>query len=382
MNSVLFVIPGLKTGGTNSSLSSIYNCVRKQFDIKVFSIAHQPTILGYSFDSVIMKQNLLLSLFFSDYADQRGILKALAFFVKCIQSFFRLFGLNIGLLYGKRVVKKLESDNDFDCIVAFQEGYTTHFVSMFHNPNKYAWIHCNYNTYLPVNLSEESLYNSFSKIVCVSKYTASLFAERYPSLKDKILAIYNFLDLQKIQSLSQQPISDDRFLTNKPVIISVGRFSKVKRFTEIPRIAASLVEKGLKFYWYVIGPEEDSSVVHLFKKNLSQYRMQDSVIWLGGKTNPYPFFRSADVYVCLSHSEACPMVFKEAMFFNLPIVTTDFPSAFEFINNSNGIIAPFEDIDNAIIQIIHKKGPKTTNNINQYEDLEAVSTIIELLSNL
>ena len=381
MKSVLFVIPGLKTGGTNTSLSSIYSCVRKQFDIKVFSIAHQPPTSGYSFDSVIMKQNRLLSLLYSDYADQRGLLKAPAFCVKCIQSFFRLFGLNIGLLYGKRVIRKLESENVFDCIVAFQEGYTTHFVSMFHNPNKIAWIHCNYNTYLTIDLSEEFLYNSFNKIVCVSKYTASLFTERYPSLKDKTLAVYNFLDIQKIRTLSQQPITDNRFLTNKTVIISVGRFSKVKRFTEIPRIAASLADKGLQFYWYVIGPEEEGSEVHLFRKNLSQFKIQDSVIWLGGKTNPYPYFKFADVFVCLSKSEACPMVFKEAMVLNLPIVTTDFPSAFEFVNDNNGIITPFEDIENAIIQIIHKKGPKTTNNIDKSEDLESVSTIIELLSN-
>ena len=35
MKSILFIIPSLKTGGTNSSLASLYNCLQEDYKIKV-----------------------------------------------------------------------------------------------------------------------------------------------------------------------------------------------------------------------------------------------------------------------------------------------------------------------------------------------------------
>lgn len=60
----------------------------------------------------------------------------------------------------------------------------------------------------------------------------------------------------------------------------------------------------------------------------------------------------ADLYVCLSESETCPMVFLEAQLFNLPIVNTYFPSANEFIDNESGKIFQIENIPNDIVYII------------------------------
>ena len=73
------------------------------------------------------------------------------------------------------------------------------------------------------------------------------------------------------------------------------------------------------------------------------------MIWLGEKVNPYPYFKDTDQYVCLSELEACPMVFLEAKLFNIPIVTTDFPSAREFVKDGEGTISPLEDLPQAII---------------------------------
>lgn len=201
---------------------------------------------------------------------------------------------------------------------------------------------------MPKEVSEEGMYSQFSKIVCVSSYTASVFFNRYPTLKNRTFAIHNMIDYDRIISLADEKIADEKFVDDRYIILSVGRFAKEKRFHEIPRIASVLKASNMSFRWYIIGPEYGKPEVEQFNENLLHYKVDDCVCWLGGKTNPYPYFKKADLYVCTSESEACPMVFIEAKILGVPIVTTNFPSAYEFINDNDGSIVSFDELDKGI----------------------------------
>jgi len=62
MKKILIIIPSLNTGGTNSSLDSLYLKLRVCYDICVFSISHQPRKHTYSFDEVLKPQNTTVPL--------------------------------------------------------------------------------------------------------------------------------------------------------------------------------------------------------------------------------------------------------------------------------------------------------------------------------
>ena len=354
MKKILFIIPSLGTGGTNSSLDSFYTQFKDKYHISVFSIAHQPRNHRYSFDEALLKQDTILSLLCTNFSNQKGVYKVFALFFKVLQSLLRKMNINLAIVYGKWVVRKIESAQEYDFVVGFQEGFATTFAAMFQKPDKIAWIHCNYNYYLPLERSEEQMYNKFIKIVCVSNFTASVFGNRYPTLNYKTTFIHNIIDSSRIKKLAQNSVPDADFLVDGINLISVGRFTTVKRFREIPYIAQTLKKRGLKFIWHILGPADESSERILFTENIKKYSVQDCVKWLGGKSNPYPYFSKSDIYVCLSESEACPMVFKEAKLFGIPIVTTDFPSAYEFINEHDGIISSLEYIPDAINSMINK----------------------------
>ena len=53
---------------------------------------------------------------------------------------------------------------------------------------------------------------------------------------------------------------------------------------------------------------------------ISDHSVENEVICLGNKTNPYPYFKVADLLVSTSSSEACPMIFNEAKILNLPVM--------------------------------------------------------------
>lgn len=351
---LLFIIPGLATGGTNSSLDSFYLKLKEQYDISVFAISHQPCNHHYSFAASLLAEDILLSLIYSNYAAQRGWRKLMVFPIKIILLLFRFVGKEYGLIRAKRVVQKLAQDKYFDIVVGFEEGRATKMAAMFRTPVKIAWIHCNYAKLAPQEMSEESLYASFTKIVCVSQYTASTFSHLYPKMSSRTVAVPNLIDVNRILQMGALSIDDSRFVHNGWTLLSVGRFNTVKRFREIPAIAGVLKNHGLRFTWYVLGPRDCTNESALFKANVEKYEIGDCVKWLGGKSNPYPYFKASDLYVCLSESEACPMVFKEAQLFGLPIVSTDFPSAYEFVDGGNGIVTTLEKLGEAVEGMISR----------------------------
>lgn len=353
---ILFVMPLVRPGGVGTSLSSIYTLLDlDKYDVSVFPVANVGLSIRdqLSYNSCVLPYDLLLSAYYGSLDSYKGVRKSFIALFKMIFRILAISKINIEEYLIERAVNKIELGNKFDTVVGFMEGYTTKVASFFHCDNKIAWVHCNYNMHLPMNKSEERLYEKFDHIISVSQYTTRVFQERYPSLAFKTSCIYNPLDTSRVLRLSEEPIDDDRFSNRDFCIISVGRVATVKRFDKIPQIASRLKTDGLRFKWYIIGPcysvQEESSLISEIKK----YAISDYVIWLGGKKNPYPYFKAASLFVSTSESEACPMVFNEARILNLPIVSTNFPSAYEFIEDGvDGIIRPIDNLSEGICRMM------------------------------
>lgn len=50
--------------------------------------------------------------------------------------------------------------------------------------------------------------------------------------------------------------------------------------------------------------------------------MNEQIIFLGRKQNPYPYFKISDCVILTSEYEGYPVVFLESMILNKPIITT------------------------------------------------------------
>ncbi len=386
MHSILFVIPGLKTGGTNSSLSALYSQIKAEYKIVVLPLSRYRNA-HYSFDEAVVNSSLFISAFHDKISDLAWYNRPLAFLLKSFRRvILTLFSYDILDWIYKKSVDNIESDSKFEYIVAFEESYPTKYVSLFKNVNKIAWIHCDYDKYCPLSISEEGIYNCFKRIICVSKHTSQKFIARYPSLSTRVHFIYNLIDVYSIIQKSNLVVDDSRFRTNnKFVLISAGRLDPVKRFSSIPILAKRLLSMGLDFQWYIIGPVAVQSELDNLNKNILSCGVEKNVLYLGNKSNPYPYFKNADLYVCTSESEACPMVFNEAMILNTPVITTNFGSASEFIDNKkNGFICELDDIPEIVCNIlthkeVYNKIQKELVDISRFNS-EIVSKIIKLFS--
>ena len=350
---ILFITPDLRFGGTNSSLSNIYNAIKDEYEVEVFSLYNKKNGF-YSFNDKVLKSSKLLYWYYCYFSDLKGSDKVGALLIKIVIRICIILKIDFSGFLQKREVNRISKSRSYDLIIGFQEGAATQFASRFTGVKKMAWIHCDYAQYYKIVQRDESLiYKKFDKIVCVSKYTCDSFIRFYPSLKGRVIFIYNLFDKARVKNLSKEKIDDPRFDASIFTILSVGRIDSVKRFSKIPEIANKLKMIGKEFRWYIIGNITSQVEFNALKKGIVDKGLEKTVILLGGKSNPYPYFAKSNLFVTTSFSEACPIVFLEAQTFSIPIVTTDFISSYEFIEHgANGFISPIEDLHQYINFVI------------------------------
>jgi len=381
MRKVLFVIPSLSVGGTISSLSGIYEKLKDEYFIAVYAIVHSKNV-DVPFRERLLKRNVVIHFCNANLNGVSGWEKVFTVVFKVVKKICLKFHFDLCDFFYRKVSKQIS--NNYDVIVGFEEGSATKLVSMCACENKIAWVHCDYSRYKFCG-EEYQYYSKFNRIICVSKYTSKIFVNVYPALKSKVTYIHNILDYKRIIEKSKDVIDDNRFSTKDFTILSVGRLSSVKRFDEIPRIANQIRQKGLKFKWFIIGPITTDDSNERIADNINKYGVHDAVFYLGNKKNPYPYFRACNLLVSLSSSEACPMIFNEAKVLGVPIVTTNFPSSYEFVvDEVEGKIVPLEKIHDVLIRMIsdnvyYSEFVKRISQ-NKYSNKEIVNRLSNIFS--
>lgn len=349
---LLFIIPGHSLGGTTSSLASLLNSeFTSYYDVDVFAInrrnyAH-PTIAKFD-----IGLNGLTTAYNADFLAFSKIDRLKFCPIKILKQVGPLTN-NLKRWVVKRTINKIENRKHYDYVISFQEENTTKFTSHFANPNKIAWIHCDYAKSFGEDVDELEMYKHYKRIVCVSDFTRKGFVGRYPSLDGKTIAIHNLFDAEKVLERSTDAIDDTRFDNSHFTILSMGRISEVKRFYLIPEIAARLKKAGLDFRWYILGGGNNEQDQKQLDDAIVGNKVEKQVLCLGGKSNPYPYLKAADLLVSTSKSEACPMVFNEAKLLHVPILSADYGSAFEFVEQGkDGYITSIEEMPLKLIELI------------------------------
>lgn len=285
---------------------------------------------------------------FSSTLKRKGVFDQIAIVLsKIIQKgLFRILGIDLLELSIKRKAKQLS--NKYDVAISYAEGRCSLLVSHTDCVKKLIWIHNDYKYTTQAGIGTD--FQSFNKICCVSEATRISFAENYPQLADKTVTIYNVINHKLIDKLSQIPTDNMIFCNQQYTIVSIGRISYQKQFTEIPKIASKLKSYGCNFQWYIIGdgPEKDKVKAEIERNNL-----QKTVILLGKQNNPYKYLAKADLFALTSVYESYPTVVNEALVLNIPIISNDIPPIYEMIDETQGIIAPINQWDKILADIIH-----------------------------
>lgn len=116
----------------------------------------------------------------------------------------------------------------------------------------------------------------------------------------------------------------------KLTLVTVSRISREKGFERMLKLAKQINQD---YVWHIVGSGFDKKYEESIKK-----QAPENWVFHGKLENPFPFIKNADFLLQLSDYEAFGFVLLEALVLGTTVITTDYSSASEMINETNGYI--------------------------------------------
>ena len=244
---------------------------------------------------------------------------------------------------------------EYDLAISFLQPHN-YVLSKVCAKKKACFIHTDYTKVEFDAEAELPIWSAYDHVVSISPDVTKSFLQVFPSLKDKIVEIENVLSPNFVRKRAgekdvsaEMPKKDGVFN-----VLSVGRFTDAKNYDNIPDICRRIREKGIDIHWYIIGFGNDL----LIRQKIRATGMDDYVIILGKRTNPYPYIKACDIYAQPSRYEGKSVTVREAQMLCKPVVVTDYPTAKSQIKNGiDGVIVPMdnEGCAQGMANFIHNK---------------------------
>lgn len=224
---------------------------------------------------------------------------------------------------------------------------------------KICWIHTDY-TRIDINVEQElPVWDAYDHIISISPDVTKTFLQIFSSLSNKIVGMENILSPEFVRKRAVElDVSAEMAKSNNTInLLSVGRFCEAKNYDNVPDICqrinskfkfqnSSAVASGasgakLRVKWFLIGFGGDKELI---RRKIAEAGMQDHVIILGKKSNPYPYIMACDIYVQPSRYEGKSVTVREAQMLCKPVVVTNYPTAKSQIQDGlDGKIVPMDN---------------------------------------
>ena len=240
-----------------------------------------------------------------------------------------------------RVLPKIQPDVEYDLAISF---LTPHFVALnnVRAKKKIGWIHTDYTRVLIDVNAELKMWKRLDYIASISEEVGNRFCEVFPSLRPKLVQIENILNADFIRRRAEErtvSLCDD---SSTVCLLTIGRFSPQKKMEDIPLICKKILDTGLHVKWFIIGygSKEIETVV---RENAKKEGVEENVVILGKKENPYPYIKRGDIYVQPSRYEGKSITVREAQILCKPVIVTNYPTAASQIQSGvDGVIVPMD----------------------------------------
>lgn len=226
----------------------------------------------------------------------------------------------------------------------------------------------------------ENLYKKYDHFFAVSLHAKNSFLSYFPYLNNRVSVLYNPINVNAIISNSNIPVNLKN--SNCINICTVGRIEYEKGQDIVPYVICELNKQNLYVNWYLVG---EGRLENKIKKLAVSLNVHDQIIFTNYQENPYKYMKNCDIYVQTSRQEGFGITLTEAKILNKLIVTTDFPCAFEQIENDfTGVIVEFDygKIALALINLIKDKSKQQLFiiNLKKFKYKNDISEIDDMLT--
>ncbi len=243
---------------------------------------------------------------------------------------------------------------DYDLYVSFNYLIPTFLLPR--GTKNIAWIHSDVYDLAEENMlrerkRQEAAFYNVEKIVAISDKTEQSLKDLFPSHADKVVKIYNGVDLDGIKKKStEKPMVE----LKKPAILFAGRLEERKDPVRLVNVLKLVHEKGIHAHLYFIGQgEQEENII----EKMNKYHLSNYIHLAGYQKKPYPIMKQCDVVCLLSKSEGFSMCLLESAALGKAFVATPVGGAMELSNNQQcgRIIETDEQAADAICELLGRE---------------------------
>lgn len=350
---MLFVCYGLGIGGIETCLVNLLNALpESRFQIDVL-------LMNPEYES---KERIRTSVRYLDAfryvmntTDTMKQIKEHGGILKCPGKFlsYCCFRMAVKLqLNAWKTFKKLP--DHYDIAVAYsQNDYSPYYViDKVEADRKVMWYHNGaYEKTGKKYERDKQYYEKFDFIVAVSSDCKRVLQTKFEFPEGKLVVLRNICDVSAVREKADMFIPES-FDDNNLHLVTVGRMTKEKGPDIAVEVCKKLCDRGMPVKWHWVG---DGNQREAIEQKVQEYGLQKRFIFEGNQVNPYPYIKSADVYVQPSYYEAYSTTVTEAKVLRKPIVVTDVGGMRDqLIDGKIAKIVPVsgEQIENAILFLL------------------------------
>lgn len=182
-----------------------------------------------------------------------------------------------------------------------------------------------------------TLYRHANHIICVSEGIKDDLTGKFDVDARKVSNIANPIDIEEILRLSTQPAE----IPVGPYILGMGRLVESKNF---PLLLAGFAKSNFTGRLVLLGQGPEMGALQELASNLN---IQERVIFLGFRENPFPYLKAASAFVLASNGEGLPTSIIEALALGTAVISTDCRSGPSEILN--------EQLEGRVVGVEHAK---------------------------
>lgn len=158
-------------------------------------------------------------------------------------------------------------------------------------------------------------------VLCLSDYVKRFVREHYPLPDDRLVRLFNAVDLQRFAPAADRPPSN---WVNGLIIAQ--DFAR-KGLREAIQALARAGDPRLRLL--VVGKEESAGYARLAR----ELGVGDRVVFHPPTASPEEFYRQADFFVLPTRHDPCSLVVLEALAMGLPVISTVYNGACEVMSD-------------------------------------------------
>lgn len=189
----------------------------------------------------------------------------------------------------------------------------------------------------------ERYHGRIDAYVCVSKGVLRSLRTLFPILGPKSTCIYNILDARSMEASAEiggSPFPDDGRVLR---VLSICRLDESqKALLRMVDVHRRLLHQGHAHLWYVVGDGPDRP---LLERAIASSGVATTFRLLGATSNPFPYYKHADICAVLSRYEGLCGVVNEARILERAVVATRFAGIEEQVENGVSGLIVEQDAD-------------------------------------